>query len=47
MAKKVDVAVASVNGESAEFSAAVSPDALIITDGSKLIRDGESISIKQ
>ena len=47
VAKKVDVTVANVNGESAEISANISPDALIITDGSKLVQDGETIAIKQ
>jgi membrane fusion protein (multidrug efflux system) len=46
-AKKVPVTIASVTGETAEVSATLSPTTLIITDGSKLVHDGEAISINQ
>ena len=47
VARKVVATIVGVSGESAEISADISPDALIITDGSKLVQDGETISIKQ
>lgn len=43
IAKKMPVTVVSVNGETAEISAQISPETLIITHGSKLVRDGSTI----
>ena len=45
VAKKIAVTVANVNGESAEISASIPSSAMIITDGSKLVQDGEAITI--
>lgn len=45
-AKKNVVEVLDVQGENVEISANLSPETLIIIDGSKLLDDGETISIK-
>ncbi|EKD58376.1 MAG: RND family efflux transporter MFP subunit [uncultured bacterium] len=42
-AKKILVEVVDVKGEIAEISAPLSDDALIIVEGNKLIRDGETV----
>jgi RND family efflux transporter MFP subunit len=47
VAKKIVVTVANVSGEAAEISTDISPDTLIIIDGSKLVTDGQAIVIKQ
>ena len=46
VAKKIIVTVANVNGETAEISSTISPQTRIITDGNKLIQDGESIVVQ-
>ncbi|HBI33778.1 MAG TPA: hypothetical protein DEA43_03130 [Candidatus Moranbacteria bacterium] len=46
VAKKVPVTVVNVNGETAEISAQISPETLIITNGSKLVRDGAAIVLQ-
>lgn len=46
MAKKTVVTVSNVNGETAEISSPLSPETLIITEGSKLVRDGEAVVIQ-
>lgn len=46
-AKKMVIKVLNVQGENVEISADLSPDALIIVDGSKLVDDGETVIIKQ
>jgi RND family efflux transporter MFP subunit len=47
VAKKIIVSVKSVNGEAAEISADIAPETLIITDGNKLVQDGETIVLNQ
>ncbi len=46
VAKKIPVTIVSVNGETAEISSQISPETLIITDGSKLVRDGAAIALQ-
>lgn len=46
VARKIAVEVVSVNGENAEISAQISAQTLIVTEGNKLIRDGETVEIK-
>lgn len=45
-AKKIPVSVIKVSGENAQVNAEVSDQTEIIIDGSKLVSDGENISIK-
>lgn len=45
VAKKVAVKIENVNGETAEISADISPETLIIVDGNKLVHDGEIVSV--
>lgn len=44
-AKKVPVTIVSVSGEIAEISAPLGEEALIITEGNKLVSDGETVII--
>lgn len=44
-AKKINVSIADVQGESAEITASLPSDAEIIINGSKLVLDGEEIKI--
>ncbi|MFA5872301.1 MAG: efflux RND transporter periplasmic adaptor subunit [Parcubacteria group bacterium] len=46
-AKKVDVNVISVEGETADIKSDIPQDAKIIINGSKLVQDGEEINITQ
>ncbi|MCK9378546.1 MAG: efflux RND transporter periplasmic adaptor subunit [Candidatus Moranbacteria bacterium] len=45
--KKVIVEIVKVNGETVEISAQISPETMIITDGNKLVQEGESVEIKR
>ncbi len=47
VAKKAAVTVIGVTGETAEISAQLSPQAMIIVDGNKLIHDGEKIDLQK
>ncbi|OIQ03951.1 MAG: hypothetical protein COZ86_01970 [Candidatus Moranbacteria bacterium CG_4_8_14_3_um_filter_41_13] len=45
-AKKIPVTIVSVRGENAEIFAEIKEESLIITEGNKLINDGETIVIR-
>ncbi|OGI28492.1 MAG: hypothetical protein A2288_00035 [Candidatus Moranbacteria bacterium RIFOXYA12_FULL_44_15] len=45
-AKKVSVEILKISGETAEVSAELPPDALVIVEGNKLVQEGEGIEIK-
>lgn len=46
VAKKISVSVKDVQGENVEIVAELAPETLIIIDGSKLVSDGETVTIK-
>jgi len=46
-AKKVPVEILNVSGETAEVKADLSPDAMIIIEGNKLVSDGEKVEVKK
>ncbi|NTV41401.1 MAG: efflux RND transporter periplasmic adaptor subunit [Candidatus Moranbacteria bacterium] len=46
VAKKAIINVVRVTGETAEISNQFSPETLIITEGNKLVRDGETVTVQ-
>jgi len=46
VAKKTTVNVVRVDGETAEISSQFAPETLIITEGNKLVRDGEAVTMQ-
>lgn len=46
VAKKTAVTISTVNGETAEITTSLPSETLIITNGSKLVHDGEAIAIQ-
>jgi RND family efflux transporter MFP subunit len=46
VAKKAVINVVRVTGETAEISNQFSPETLIITEGNKLVRDGETVTVR-